>query len=281
MMSEESKPKVTIEDLLQLKRAERPSPEFWTRFEAELRAKQLAAIVRRKSWWQEALSAPWARGLRWSAPLGAAAIFAISFHAFQNNGHGPAADSSGSVGAVVNSSPRPDDRSAVRENQQVASNADSTPVSSAAEKMPVSADPAPVRQAANPWVGSVLLASDAPAQNGPSMSADHLSASGVPSFDQARGEFFAQAAFLGDHLRPSAVSATRSEPKEPLAQISGPVDSRKARLMAVAEPLPETDVTRQAASTLRDRIASRLSDDALYDSVHRLALGGNHVSIRF
>lgn len=45
------KPKVTIEALIQLKRCERPAPEFWDRFDQELRAKQLAAIVEKRPWW--------------------------------------------------------------------------------------------------------------------------------------------------------------------------------------------------------------------------------------
>jgi hypothetical protein len=44
--------KPTLEDLIRIKRAERPPAEFWQRFEEELRAKQLAAIVERRPWWQ-------------------------------------------------------------------------------------------------------------------------------------------------------------------------------------------------------------------------------------
>jgi len=40
--------RVTLEDLLCLKRAERPPPEFWSEFERELRQKQLAALVERR-----------------------------------------------------------------------------------------------------------------------------------------------------------------------------------------------------------------------------------------
>src|SRR6185312_3537206 len=51
MNSDEMKPRITVEDLLRLKRTERPAPEFWAQFEQELRAKQLAAIVEKKPWW--------------------------------------------------------------------------------------------------------------------------------------------------------------------------------------------------------------------------------------
>ena len=42
-MNQENKRPVTLEDLLRLKRAERPAAEFWVRFDRELRAKQEAA----------------------------------------------------------------------------------------------------------------------------------------------------------------------------------------------------------------------------------------------
>ena len=44
---------VSLEDLLRLKRAERPPAEFWQDFDRQLRAKQLAALVQSRPWWQE------------------------------------------------------------------------------------------------------------------------------------------------------------------------------------------------------------------------------------
>ena len=51
-MNHEKKRAVTIEDLLHLKRTERPPAEFWTHFERDLRAKQLAALVEKRPWWR-------------------------------------------------------------------------------------------------------------------------------------------------------------------------------------------------------------------------------------
>ena len=80
MIPDRAPEKVTIEDLLRLKRAERPSPEFWARFEKDLRAKQLAAIVEKRPWWH-ALHLPQAARVisRFQAPVGAAAVLALSF----------------------------------------------------------------------------------------------------------------------------------------------------------------------------------------------------------
>jgi hypothetical protein len=68
---------VTVEDLLRLKRQERPQPEFWAGFEQELRQKQLAALVERRSWWHSGAAA-FGR-LRWMRlPVGATAILAVT-----------------------------------------------------------------------------------------------------------------------------------------------------------------------------------------------------------
>lgn len=64
--------RVTLEQLLQLKRNERPAPEFWENFDRELRRRQLAAVVTAEPWFFR-----WGRafftGLRRLAPVGVAA----------------------------------------------------------------------------------------------------------------------------------------------------------------------------------------------------------------
>jgi hypothetical protein len=69
--------KVSVEDLLRLKRSERPAPEFWTDFERTLRQKQLAALVEKRSWWHN-LAADHIRVGRLGLPVGAAAILALT-----------------------------------------------------------------------------------------------------------------------------------------------------------------------------------------------------------
>ena len=50
-MNQEKRP-ITLEDILRLKRAERPPAEFWDSFDRQLRAKQLAALVEKRPWWR-------------------------------------------------------------------------------------------------------------------------------------------------------------------------------------------------------------------------------------
>jgi hypothetical protein len=71
----DQRPKVTVEDLLRLKRAERPATEFWTNFERELRQKQLTALLEKRPWWQEL---PQFLARRAYLPVGATAILAFT-----------------------------------------------------------------------------------------------------------------------------------------------------------------------------------------------------------
>src|SRR5512146_1238247 len=70
--------RVTVEDLLRLKRSERPASEFWTEFERTLRQRQLAALVEKRSWWHH-LAGGYGRVVRVGLPLGAVAILAVTF----------------------------------------------------------------------------------------------------------------------------------------------------------------------------------------------------------
>ena len=75
MIPPEQKSNVSLEDLLHLKRAERPNPEFWANFERELRQKQLTALVQKRRWWHEL---PLVLSRRVYVPAGAAAIVAFT-----------------------------------------------------------------------------------------------------------------------------------------------------------------------------------------------------------
>lgn len=69
--------KVTVEQLIQLKRAERPAPTFWEDFDQEFRRRQLAALVSIEPWYRRA-GRTFATLTRRLAPAGAGAA-AIAF----------------------------------------------------------------------------------------------------------------------------------------------------------------------------------------------------------
>lgn len=75
-MSKKDTTPVTLEKLLQLKRAERPPPEFWDSFDKALHARRLQELVERPSF-RARLWYPTRRAALVFAPLAAAAAFAF------------------------------------------------------------------------------------------------------------------------------------------------------------------------------------------------------------
>jgi len=75
--------KPTLEELLRLKRAERPDAAFWEDFERGLRQKQLAAIIEPKPWWLGFVLAG-RRIAPIGLPLSAAAAAALAFVALRD-----------------------------------------------------------------------------------------------------------------------------------------------------------------------------------------------------
>ena len=71
--------KVSLEEVLRLKRLERPELAFWDQFEKQLREKQLAAIVAKRPWWQLDFGRVMAGVARARVPVGAAAVLTLTF----------------------------------------------------------------------------------------------------------------------------------------------------------------------------------------------------------
>lgn len=68
---------VTLEQLLKLKRSERPGAAFWEDFDRELRRRQLASVVTAPAWYVR-LGRATVVGLRRCAPVAAAAVAAVA-----------------------------------------------------------------------------------------------------------------------------------------------------------------------------------------------------------
>jgi hypothetical protein len=68
---------------------------------------------------------------------------------------------------------------------------------------------------------------------------------------------------------------------EPLTQVATPRDSRRTRLLAYSVTFDPHAADSSAAVRSRDRVTRRLSDEAIYDSITRLGLSGDRVSIKF
>ena len=75
--------KITLEEVLRLKRREKPSAEFWEQFDRELRRKTLRALVDEKLWHQRYLTPVFGR-MAIALPLAAATVLALVFTVFQD-----------------------------------------------------------------------------------------------------------------------------------------------------------------------------------------------------
>ena len=265
--------KIVVEDLLRLKRAERPAPDFWSRFDAEMRAKQLAAIVVRRPWW-DGLSQVYSRGHRLVLPFGAAAAMALVW-----------------TGVHYLSAPMPvaaPEAVAVPGTAAVAVTSVLPPITvvAVAETRPAKAEDAEDHREA-----AVVI--PAPAPSSPS----HLTK--VPDSVQMAGLYGSpmvegMGATLADFRALDADLAKRStlasdrdfEPaaahqtvSDPLTRID-PAQERLERLLAPS--LPAYTATSASGRTfISERLRERASDDRMYESMDRGGASGMSLEFRF
>lgn len=283
MNPDRQKPTVTLEDLLRLKRAERPPTEFWAQFDRELRAKQLAAIVEPRPWWAPFIRFG-TRMARYQLPVGAAAVLALSFVTIREYRSGEAltvyspAISSVSVPAAVSVEQPKMEPVAVAARETVAT------VTPAAPMIVVPQASAPAVQVAAP------AANPMPNQAPVSATFAMLGAGFSSRVDEP-----ASARFLGSDLqalpdteailsdgltRPSRTLAGRQPVREPLTQVASPREARLARLLS---PGLSSSMASNADLTMRttERTARNLTEDRLYDSISRINASGAGVLVKF
>jgi hypothetical protein len=268
MMKQESKRQVTIEDLLRLKRTERPQAEFWTEFERELRAKQLAALVEKRPWWRSVSLSNALRGLtRYSVPFGATAALALTFFGLRHSQPSPAISSHLAM-SVSTDADQPANEPA----------SGSAMTATAQPEQPIAAVVAP---AATRSFTSEANAPGELARMVPMLSGDETAANAEEARPSARSiaDNLAAAEVMLGAPQPGFEARAlpmRSAPREPLADMANPAESRRSRFAAAF-----ASMTSEASPAPSARVARRLSDEQLYDSIHRFGASGNTVSIRF
>jgi hypothetical protein len=279
---------VTVEDLLRLKRAERPAAEFWSQFDDALRAKQLAAIVERRPWWRIEFRGVAAGLARLRVPVGLAAVAVLSFVTVQQfraptnlASEAPVNDADVAGGTVVS----------VNGGALVAVTTTDPNLVNAALEAVVDADnavapalaSAEVRSSAGAAVTSLSLAaaaaspvseeSGALATVGLASNLRSLRASGFTGLDST-GVAMLELGTLRSSARAASV-------EEPLARVTSPTESRRERLAALVAPASMKSLSSAGSpDRVRERMISRLSEDELYSSVSRLGVerGGLRVS---
>ncbi len=259
----DQKSKVTIEDLLRLKRTERPDPEFWSRFESELRQKQLTALVKKRRWWHDL---PVLLNRRLYVPAGAVAIVAFTLVTVRYSAPAQLAQVSNSALRIAAADPAIETlaTTVVAEPDQIRPVSHEEPIAVASAQTPavVVADVA----VASAPVPSVVREVE---------SARPLVAN-LSRLEQSEPDL--ADSFVGSRLSAPARVQTASVVQSELASMT-PASASKYRLIAryvdrALSPAPA------APAVVRERLARRLGDD-LGDSISRIGVVGDRVSLKF
>lgn len=277
MMSGKKRP-VSVEDLLRLKRAERPAADFWSDFDRQLRTKQLAALVGKRPWWREVTFSFLFGALRkYHLPLGAVAVVAVTVVSVQLNqseapvpvaARGESGAPTGPVLAVV----------AEAGTRAVASSAIEMSVATPPEEGQEAEVAAPLDQSTLGAASSYLPALGV----GLGQRVAETSGSGLRYAEPALISSIATETLMARTLLHASsrleVPAMPARPTvEPLQQITPPGERRGARILTAMVSMASVE----HAMRTTERAASRLSEEQLYEQIHRFGARGAGVNLKF
>lgn len=280
-MTHDGKRPVSLEDLLRLKRAERPAPEFWDEFDRELRAKQLAALVEKRPWWRE-LPQVFSKYARYHLPLGASAVLAVTFFTVRDYRSEPAAtvtlESERIVPAVSSYS--------------AAEYAVDPPVA-LTDPMPEGAAPAMVAAASEIVAATEEVGAAETSPQSETFAVLPLLV-GTIGMSAGHGEIAPSARYIAENMAALEIApptvrsllarargfearVARTAAIEPLQQMTPPSE---ARLERYRSPLVATTIEDSAGRT-SERMARRLSGERLYEHISRIHARADQVLLKF
>ena len=271
-MKPENKRVIEIEDLLRLKRIERPRAEFWPEFERQLRTKQLAALVAKRPWWDRLPSA-FAGLSRYRLPLGAAAILGVSFLSFGDRlGN---SDTDGIVSRDPNPVASVEQPSAASEVLAARSDpaVESASVAQGSAPTLVMPESATVAVAATEGTFTLPMADtvakiDAGLHRFGSVETRMLGASVSSDSVPSRS-------LLGSSFE-SRITPPR-QTVDPFQKITPPAERMKSKLTTALVARASLEVS----STTIERQANRISQEQLYDQINRIGARGAGVNFSF
>jgi hypothetical protein len=268
------RPKVTLEDLLRLKRAERPAPEFWNNFERELRQKQLTALLEKRPWWQEL---PQLLARRSYLPIGATAILAFTLVSIKYTAptqltsvEASAPSTTVAPGNLSASTPAvaevaPVSSPLVNRNDQAAARLDDrAPVSALVAEMPAAAS-------SEVQMPQMIAPSAAETPSARSIAAN------LASLEQSEPELLN--AISGNRLSSPARGQTASLQTAELASLPTSASKRSRLLAQYSDRQLAPEPT--APAIVRERLARRLGDPEIFDRISRVGVRGDAVSLKF
>jgi hypothetical protein len=279
MMPPPEKRQPSLDDLFALKRSEKPSAEFWDTFQAEFHIRQRAAAIEPKRWWF-VLPRVLVGLSRYQMPVGAAAVLAVTFLSFREYrepgleiAYTPTAPSQSETSAGFES------RIDVAESPAVV--APETASVRVEEMSTVLQRAGATDGSASVSLSPMVVWAGVAANRGDSMMSD-LSPS-ERSIAANLAAVRAEQPQLSRLLGGPQLNLTASGPvADPLSDVSVPSSAREP-LFAYKPAGSEIDEADgdQSIPDIHSRIASRLNDDLLYDSVRRLTAGGDRLTLKF
>lgn len=286
MKHESDKRPVTLEDLLKLKRAERPSAEFWGEFDRQLRAKQLRALVEKRPWWHGLQTAFYSLG-RYRLPIGAVAAVAVTLFVARDRF---------TAKPVIHEATVPVVASAAIVGESVAA----LPAPVSVERMPTagaaggSVQPEVAVAAVNeePVAEYVAVAAkQLPRDERSSLSAfESFVGAGPVTEEETPSARFIASNLAAIQVSDATTAGLLAEPhgfesrglparaQEPLQQMTPPGESRRAtRYLASMVSMNNAE----PASRTTERAANRLSQEELYDQVQRFGARRGGFNVKF
>ncbi|WP_457795345.1 hypothetical protein [Horticoccus sp. 23ND18S-11] len=282
-MKPESNRPITIEDLLRLKRAERPPAEFWTDFDRTLRAKQLAALVEKRPWWQT-VPQIFSGLYRYRIALGATAVCALTFFSLRSYTSSPTVAPAQHADMVAVALPQ------VETGLAALAVAESVPVPgpiavAAAVTPPPAVVSAPRVEEVAAGVGA-FEPSGVVALGAAAVSSGPESESELPAARQVAAAFasvqtperLASHRLLGAATGFEARAMPARAAVEPLQQMTPPSDSRRSRMLTAMVSTASLETSAQTT----ERAASRMiSEERIYDQIHRFGARGDRLQVKF
>jgi len=290
MKSDNDQPKVTLEQLLRVKRAEKPSPEFWAQFERELRMKQLAAIVEPRPWWAPFIRVG-SRLARYQMPVGAAAVVALTLLTVRQ--YDTASPAEAGRAAVPQIAAEKVERRgltlaasadvAARGEAPVSLAADASELAGGAQRAPRASSVGRQALGAGMMLGGLAsgLHAEASDEADSRSVAAQMVAANLEVVKTSESELvpLLELSLASQPTQLGKVAAVAA--RDPLSRVGAEAaQKRSSRLLGSALPATATVVASTASSSTL-RLNRSISEERIYDSMRRGRLSADRVPIKF
>lgn len=303
--------KVSLEELLQLKRAERPSAEFWTSFEQQLKQRQLASAIQEKRDWWQAIPR-----LALYVPVGATALIALSLVIWRN--HGPLTPETAPAATLNSPFTKASSPALNADKEQItlteskataAQNAGTQPVPESYRQhaqMAFAVAEAPLaagKAAESETRSTIVVAQPHETPVGYASVASKRPLNGLGSNIVSTKRLSTQALFTTNPIAESNLLTAKAmqETSDPLQSATSTYDAsfqftstepaasnllgdeHRERLLAYAETsnIEATTTDNPRVTRFRERLTSRMNDKSLSDSISRFGATGGSLTIKF